>query len=518
MGISLLAQRFWLLFGPLAAGTLGMGVMTYQLSNQSAAQHTAAETIQHLWLYDTSLNMILVLCTTLLSLFGVSSFFWARTSMRKKMIEDELRYRDRCISSAGEAIVMTDANSVIKYANPAFYELTGYSETEVIGQGLKILKSGTHQQTFYDRMEHVIATGQTWSGEITNRKKDHTLFHAHVTIAPVFDDDKHLEGFIAIQRDITESKQNAHKLKESEERYRTLVELSPDAIIIHQDGRIVFSNTAGATMMGAQSVQELIGRPVLDFVHPEYRALVTQRMQQMCTGEEVVPMEEKFIRLDQTVVSVEVAAMPFVFNNRSAVQVIARDITEHKRLESALKKMAHFDDLTGLPNRTLFFERLKQLHTEAERYERSYALLYLDLDGFKAVNDTHGHDIGDTLLREAAARITACLRESDTVARLGGDEFVVILPELATASMAEQVAKKIIAQLQTPFVMAACTCEVSVSIGIALYPHDSQHYEELIRQADHAMYHIKARGKNSFEHAKPRHQTTAPTKKIPLAA
>lgn len=160
--------------------------------------------------------------------------------------------------------------------------------------------------------------------------------------------------------------------------------------------------------------------------------------------------------------------------------------------------LAHHDPLTELPNRILFNDRINQAIAKANREKELIAVLYLDLDGFKLVNDTLGHDIGDALLQEAAKRIVACVRNSDTVARMGGDEFTVILCNVKTPENIDRVAKKIVESISYPFDLNGQTCSVSVSIGISLYPKNGSTPAQLMKTADAAMYQAKQSGKNCY--------------------
>ena len=173
-------------------------------------------------------------------------------------------------------------------------------------------------------------------------------------------------------------------------------------------------------------------------------------------------------------------------------------ITRLKQTNEQILKLAQHDTLTALPNRTLFYDRLNQAMTRASRDKGSFAILYIDLDDFKNVNDTIGHDAGDALLREAAKRITACVRKSDTVARMGGDEFTVIISNVRTPASVERVAKKIIANLASPFDLKANVCSVGASIGIAFYPDNGETASQLVKVADDAMYAAKSSGKNCY--------------------
>ncbi|MCI4626673.1 MAG: diguanylate cyclase [Candidatus Magnetoovum sp. WYHC-5] len=168
------------------------------------------------------------------------------------------------------------------------------------------------------------------------------------------------------------------------------------------------------------------------------------------------------------------------------------------RVEKKLKSLAHYDTLTGLPNRTLFFERLNQSILYSRRDNTSFALMFLDLDGFKYVNDTMGHSIGDILLQEVAKRLTECVRESDTVARFGGDEFVLILRDIARPEDAAFIAKKMIITIGKPFRIRDFNCSIGVSIGISVFPYDGKEADILLKKADSSMYRVKELGKNHF--------------------
>jgi len=176
---------------------------------------------------------------------------------------------------------------------------------------------------------------------------------------------------------------------------------------------------------------------------------------------------------------------------------VKEDFTEIKRLQDRMDNLAHHDQLTGLPNRTLFYDRLKHAQALAKRREKGFSLFYMDLDGFKAVNDTHGHELGDHLLKAVGQRLVECVRESDTVARIGGDEFTV-LPDLQTRESAAALARLIIESLTQPFQFGEVECRIGVSIGISFYPQDGEESDRLISCADGAMYRVKNSGRNNF--------------------
>lgn len=178
---------------------------------------------------------------------------------------------------------------------------------------------------------------------------------------------------------------------------------------------------------------------------------------------------------------------------------VINDITERKKAEERIRYQASYDALTGLPNRALFLDRLEHAVATARRQEYALGLMFIDLDGFKAVNDTLGHEAGDQLLKGAGQRLRSCVRESDTVARLGGDEFTVIMEGVEGRAGAAVVAQRVISTLEVPFDLDGKPGHVSASIGIALLPEDASNSEELLRNADTAMYAAKGRGKANFQ-------------------
>ena len=171
-------------------------------------------------------------------------------------------------------------------------------------------------------------------------------------------------------------------------------------------------------------------------------------------------------------------------------------VTRLKKTNEQVLHLAHHDSLTGLPNRTLFYDRLQQAMARSRRDNELAAILYMDLDGFKQINDTRGHDVGDALLRETSRRILSCIRNSDTAARMGGDEFTAILCNARTPANVEHVARKIIDAIDSPFLLHGKSCSVSISIGVSLFPNHGENADELVKIADAAMYRAKEAGKN----------------------
>jgi diguanylate cyclase (GGDEF)-like protein/PAS domain S-box-containing protein len=316
-------------------------------------------------------------------------------------------------------------------------------------------------------------------------------------------------GFIT---DVTERNQIKRTLAESAESYRTLVEWTPEPIAVHRDGKLVFVNPAATAMFGATSAQELVGRPILELVHPEFRQIVLARVKEQGEKGMAVPMmEEKFLKVDGTPIDVEVQSRTIQYQGGVAFQVAMRDITSQKAAQERILTLAFYDPLTGLPNRRLLMDRLQQDLAGSARHKRQGALLMLDLDNFKDINDVLGHEQGDLVLQKVAERLSVCVRERDTLARVGADEFVVLLAELdenplEAAMQAELVGHKILDALKQPYQFDDSEMSCTASIGITLFGEQHDDNVEALKRAEMAMYQAKAQGRNTLRFFDPKMQ------------
>jgi diguanylate cyclase (GGDEF)-like protein/PAS domain S-box-containing protein len=289
-------------------------------------------------------------------------------------------------------------------------------------------------------------------------------------------------------------------LQEREARIRRLVESNIVGILFYDlTGNITGANDAVLAMIG-YSRQELLSGKIrwLDMTPPKWRAADRRAIEALKTTGTCRPFEKEFVRKDGSRVPVLVAAAMFEGSRDQGVAFVL-DLTDRKQAEEQVRHMADHDGLTGLPNRVLLQDRLKQAIAYAHRNLSQVAILFIDLDYFKNINDSLGHHIGDEVLKMTAARLQKCLREGDSVARLGGDEFVLSLPLLADNSDAARVAQKALDTLAQPFIVEGHELHVSGSIGISLYPNDGTDVDALMRTADTAMYHAKEMGRCNFQ-------------------
>lgn len=308
----------------------------------------------------------------------------------------------------------------------------------------------------------------------------------------------------ALQDEIAARRSAEEALRKSEVRFRRLFETARDGIIIvdPQTGQITDVNPALAHMVN-RTPDEMCGKVLWE--HEPFRANASCRVAiHDLQQDDHVSIGHWVLDTGRgTTIDVEVNGSAYRVDDRNLVQCTLRDITDRKEAEARIRYMALHDALTGLPNRTLFIDRVGQVVAQARRHESSAAVLVLDLDRFKHVNDSLGHHVGDLLLEEFARRLRTCIRESDTAARLGGDEFAICLPDLHSAQTAETVAAKILAAVCEPFQIEQHDLVIGASIGIARFPGDGVDPGTLLRAADTAMYDAKANGRGLYRYFTP---------------
>lgn len=586
--------------------------------------------------------------------------------------EDEVTAQEKIngaiLTAALDCIVSINHLGEIISFNQSAEQTFGYASTDVIGKKLAdVIIPSEWREHHHQGLERYIATGES---TLLNRRIEVTALHAdgstfpvEMAVVPVTVDNRPV--FTAFIRDISELKQTEAILKDSARRYRQLVDLSPEAILVVRQDALALLNRAALRLFGVSESNELLGRNIFNFIDADFHALFRE-----CAyhGRSDVPppsfVEQRWERPDGAALNVEIGISKVIFDDAPALQVVVRDITERKRAEAIqlgqnrilnmiatgvelpeilteiarfvegqserglcaimqldaernvlgapiapslpagylsgigelpvtsgkascgtaayrgepvivknietdplwaehrtvalmhglkacaswpifsrnrnvlgtfalymreatsptledlqlfsictdlagiaiesraseerIRYLAHYDGLTSLPNRFLFKEYLDLALRNAQRHGNRFAVLFLDLDKFKEINDTLGHDAGDHVLREIARRMRSCLRETDKIARMGGDEFYVLIEELEHGRYAAEVAQKLLHEAARPIMVNGTECRLSVSIGIGIYPEDGTTSAVLLKNADNAMYGAKERGKNAF--------------------
>jgi diguanylate cyclase (GGDEF)-like protein/PAS domain S-box-containing protein len=297
--------------------------------------------------------------------------------------------------------------------------------------------------------------------------------------------------------DVSEQIMAADAMREKEAQFRATMEAAQVGIFLLQDELFRYVNPFLVNLVG-YSETELVGRmSPLDLIVPEQRDMVREQMRQRAAGEPGTPYELTGVRKDGSTLPVMILGSPTTYDGRPASVGTLLDISAQKEAEMRVRELADFDALTGLPNRRLLRDRSTQLLAAAERDGSEMALVFIDLDHFKRVNDSLGHSIGDELLCAVAQRLATVVRKVDTLARLGGDEFIIALPGVH-ASGAAEVACRLLEVCAPTFSVAGHDLTITPSLGISLYPVDGTDFETLLRNADAAMYKAKEAGRNAF--------------------
>lgn len=559
------------------------------------------------------------------------------------------------LQSIGDGVIATDKRGRITRMNSTAERMTGWPMDEArdrpLAEVFRIIDAKTRLPVT-SPVDLVMRDGKVVG--LTNHTaliaRDGREYQIADSGAPIRDAQGQVLGVVLVFSDVTEQYKVRQALAESEERFRTMIEWTPEPIVVHHHGIVLYANPATFKLFGATHPEQIIGKPLLDRIHPDFHATVIQRAAEVArTGVPAPALAETYLRLDGTPLQLEIQGTRILYDGKPAIQVaihdisarvaaesalretqeslrqaaehtqtildnlmdgvvsitpegivetfnqaasaafgyapeevigqnismlmpevhrrqhdsylshyartgvrnaigrtlelegrrkngdlfpmslqvseisvggkstytgVVRDITQHRKDVEEIRRLAFFDALTELPNRRLLTDRLRQAVLSSARTGHHGALMFLDLDHFKQLNDTRGHDVGDLLLQQVAQRLLGCVREGDSVARLGGDEFVVLLESLSqhaaeAATQAELVASKILHTLGDQYVLGDIHHVSTPSIGIVVFSREHESIEELLKKADVAMYQAKAAGRNTARFFDPAMQAAA---------
>ncbi len=419
-----------------------------------------------------------------------------------------------------DGIISIDAAGAIVSINPAAVRMFEYEASEVIGQNVKMLMPEPDRGSHDGHLARYRSTGKTRiigvGRELDGLAKSGRTFPMELTITEVSVREKRL--FVGVVRDITERKRAEHDARRARAFRESLIENSPAAIIVTAPDFTISAMNPAAQKMLWYHPDELVGRgtPLIFYDHSQ----VAARAKRLAAESGAfVPLDQAIFTADRETNGLREAEWTFFRKGGSTVvvqvnvtpltgedglptgfMITAYDISERKRHEEYISHLAHHDVLTGLPTRQLLMDRLEMMLSRSQRFTSKSALLMIDLNNFKRVNDSLGHHVGDRLLIQVAERLRGTVRTMDTVARMGGDEFVVLVSDLESASAAEQVARKLLAAFQAPFALKEQSeIDVTASIGICIYPEGGTDANVLLRNADIAMYYAKATRRHSYQ-------------------
>ena len=427
----------------------------------------------------------------------------------RESLQLKTRILEMILNSMSEGVIVCDAGGDVILVNRSAEQmlrldapLTSMSQIRALHapeDDFASMSRFWHQHPLVRALSGEKVTGQELS--LYDRKRGLSVILNHAS-APLLDDEGRIMGAVDVFRDTTEAHRALHDLQHAEEHFRLLVEGTTDYAIfmLDQAGLIVSWNPGAERILGYRK-SEIIGRSMSVFFTPEdgARDEPARKLRQAClegrAEEDSWRVRKDGQRFWCTGVT---GALHDTEGRLKGFVVILRDNTERRLAEQNAFFLANHDLLTGLPNRARFLERLHEALLNADRDHTRVAVVLLDLDRFKTINDTLGHHAGDQLLKLVSQRLNQCVRETDTVARLGGDEFVLILTRLKSLASAELIAENIIRDLARPFSIDGCLVNSGASIGMAIYPQDGEDSGELMQKADLAMYRAKATGRGRY--------------------
>jgi diguanylate cyclase (GGDEF)-like protein/PAS domain S-box-containing protein len=422
----------------------------------------------------------------------------AKTGKAYRDSEEKLR---TIVDHAPAAIYALDLTGVVLSWNPAAVSMFGWTETEVVGRRLPIVPP-ERLDTFARGLAAMgTGAGQQFVGvEMTGRHRDGTAIEISVSTAAILDPLGDIAGVIAITTDITDSKRIEAELEvhqRSDRQLASIVAASGDAIFsAGMDGKLTSWNPGAEALFGYQAA-EVLGQPVSTFTRPQDQADEQRLAEMIFSGTAVVNVQAIRVRKDGTVFPAALTGAPLIGPEGGVVgmSAIVRNITVQKDLEASLERRVLNDELTGLPNRVLFVDRLSLALTRLPRRLGYLGVLFVDVDQFKVINDSLGHDEGDRLLVMIGERLTTAVRPGDTVARFGGDEFAILCEELVDEAEAVAIGERIRLAAAVPLSIGGEEYFVTVSTGIALADGPDAIPAELLRDAHSAMYQAKGAGR-----------------------
>jgi len=414
------------------------------------------------------------------------------------------------LRNASDGVHILDSQGNLLEASDSFCAMLGYQREEIIGKHISCWDAQLSNLEIGQKLKEQLARPARSQFETCHRRKDGSTLDVEISGLPLEWDGQML--LFNSSRDITERKRSEAALRESEKRLRFIIDESPVAISFSRDGYTLDVNGAFLKLFAYRDVEEVRGTSVLGRIAPQSRVQIEDRIQRRKRGNwEGYQYETIGLRRDESQFPMLVFAKPLELADGAATMAFLIDFSERRAAEEKIRRLAFFDQLTGLPNRDLFGDRVRHALAASVRTTRHSAMLLIDLDNFKTVNDSLGHSSGDTLLQEVAKRIRGATRERDSIARLGGDEFVVLLEDLSdrqseAGADVESVAEKILHAFEEPFELNARVVRCTCSIGATVFRDPRLTPEDVIKQADIAMYEAKDAGRNVLRFFDPRMQ------------
>lgn len=416
---------------------------------------------------------------------------------RRLLIQNQMAALTRALDQSQAAIILTDNFQQIEYVNSSVEHMFGYDAAALLGRNPRILASGETDIDIIHGLKQALHTGEHWQGELVNRTLQGKLITVNTHISAVVDESGSISHYVAVIDDITARREAEDALQLAASVFSTAHE---GILITDTRGNVIDVNESFTRITGF-SRNDILGknpRILSSGIQDEdfYTQMWRDLFDKGCWFGEI------WNRRKNGEVYAEMLSISAVKNTQGVVQhyvAMFSDITSIREYQDRLEHIAHFDVLTSLPNRVLLSDRLHQAMIQAKRNGLLLAVVFLDLDGFKSVNDHYGHDSGDELLKVLSQRMKNTLRSGDTLARIGGDEFVAVLLDLPNIKTCEPMLTRLLSTASEPVYIAGSNVQVSASLGVTFYPQEENlDADQLQRQADQAMYQAKLAGKNRY--------------------
>jgi len=415
-------------------------------------------------------------------------------SLRRNVAE--LNNLTLTVEQAPVGVALIDRERRVHYANSAFGEVVGVPMTEIIGASIEELCESEDVRRLHERLATGSADGTRWRGDLRFTRGDGERRWGRVSISPIRDEAGVVTHHAVMAEDVTERRETVEQLK----RASLVFSSSRDGVLITDPDAVIIDVNAAFEVMSGYSKEELVGRKASIIRGPRHGEAFFAEMWKALARDGHWEGEIWNRKRDDTLYPQWTSISAVRDENGAISQYVAicTDITERRAAEERIRHLAFHDDMTGLPNRFLLERRFETAVEIARRGGSHFALLYVDLDRFKNVNDTLGHGFGDKLLRAAAGRLSALVGPTDTVSRPGGDEFIVLAGEARGEAEAAELAGRIVGALSEAYRIGGHEVAVPASVGIALFPTHGDDLETLLKRADAAMYHAKAVGRKRF--------------------
>ena len=408
---------------------------------------------------------------------------------------EQAHFQASLLDAVGQAVIATDPDGTLTYWNRSAERLYGWAAQEAVGQNVLAVVPTAASHAEAVAILTGLSAGEAWTGVLSANRRDGTVFPAEISVTPVLDDDGQFTAVIGVSTDVTERRQTEDAMRQ----LSAIIQSSDDAVIGTMLDGTILSWNPGAERLYGYPAAEAVGLRAHALARDDVRAVHAEVFTRIARTGAAEQLETVSRRKDGTTFDISLAVSP-VRQHAGLItgfSVIGRDVTARKHAERALMHQSLHDALTGLPNRALLEDRLAQLLSRSTTHRPPIAVLFLDLDEFKLVNEGFGHIAGDKILIQVARRLLEALRPEDTVARFGGDEFVVVC-EVCSVEAAGQLGRRLLAAVEAPFALDATEVIVTASIGLAVAGDDATP-EGLLQDCDAAMYRAKARGRSRVE-------------------